>query len=404
MRYITSPRVTLVSLSITAVCLVALAVFFMTTQTFAADASAQPAKRLLTVHDRGSEHGFMTNATTVRAALAQSGVTIADTDLVEPGLDEKLVANSYQINIYRARPMLVVDGTLTRKILSPYQTASQIAEHAGLHLQDEDKTTIEPIRDIATNGPGIQMTIDRATPFTLVLYGTKTQAYTQATTVGDMLRDKSITRGEHDTVTVPDDTPITAGMTVAIWRDGAQTLTEDQPIDFAVERVFDTDQPVGYRAIKTAGVAGTETVAYEVVMDGGKEVSRTKIQSVVTKQPVKQIEVVGVKTGAGALTKSKGAQQFVDSNGVSHRETYYDLAMNIVMNACGGGTYTVRADGAKVDKDGYVLVAANLANYPRCSVVETSLGPGKVYDTGGFAAVHPHGFDLATDWSNNDGR
>ena len=108
---------------------------------------------------------------------------------------------------------------------------------------------------------------------------------------------------------------------------------------------------------------------------------------------------------ANALTVSKGAQVFVDSDGVAHRETYYDLPMNIVIGACGaGGTYTIRSDGAKVDQDGYVLVAANLGSYPRCTVVETSLGPGKVYDTGGFAAVHPYGFDLATDWTNYNGQ
>ncbi len=60
--------------------------------------------------------------------------------------------------------------------------------------------------------------------------------------------------------------------------------------------------------------------------------------------------------------------------------------MNIVIKACGsGGTYTVRADGAKVDKDGYIWWRPIRSNYPRCSVVETSMGPGKVYDTGGFA-------------------
>lgn len=107
---------------------------------------------------------------------------------------------------------------------------------------------------------------------------------------------------------------------------------------------------------------------------------------------------------AQTLTKSKGAQIYVDGSGVAHRETYYDLPMNIVIGACAGGGYTIRYDGAKVDKDGYVLVAASLANYPKCTVVETSMGPGKVYDTGGFAARYPHGFDLATDWTNYDGR
>jgi hypothetical protein len=78
--------------------------------------------------------------------------------------------------------------------------------------------------------------------------------------------------------------------------------------------------------------------------------------------------------------------------------------MGIVIRTCGAGnTYTIRSDGAKVDQDGYVLIAANLAAYPRCTVVDTSMGPGKVYDTGGFAARHPYGFDLATDWTNGDG-
>lgn len=107
-----------------------------------------------------------------------------------------------------------------------------------------------------------------------------------------------------------------------------------------------------------------------------------------------------------ALTKSRGAQIYVDAHGVAHRETYYDLPMNVVINHCGAGnSYSVRAeDGAKIDKDGYVLVAANYRMYPRCSIVETSMGLGKVYDTGGFALRHPHGFDLATDWSRADGR
>lgn len=105
-----------------------------------------------------------------------------------------------------------------------------------------------------------------------------------------------------------------------------------------------------------------------------------------------------------ALTRSKGAHVYVDAGGVAHRETYYDLPMAIVIKLCGAaGEYTVRSDGAKIDQDGYVLVAANLAAYPRCSVVDTSLGPGKVYDTGGFAVRHPYGFDLATDWSDGNG-
>lgn len=126
------------------------------------------------------------------------------------------------------------------------------------------------------------------------------------------------------------------------------------------------------------------------------------------KEPIKQPEEppkpkpIEFIPRPGALTPSKGAHVFVDSQGVAHRETYYDLPMNRVITSC-GGTYSVRSDGAKIDQDGYILVAANLTSYPRCSVVETSMGPGKVYDTGGFALRHPYGFDLATDWTNYNG-
>lgn len=117
-------------------------------------------------------------------------------------------------------------------------------------------------------------------------------------------------------------------------------------------------------------------------------------------------EKVTFKPKPNALTSSKGAHVYVDKQGVAHRETYYDLPMNIVIGACGpGNNYTIRPeDGAKIDKDGYILVAANYGMYPRCSVVDTSMGPGKVYDTGGFALRHPYGFDLATDWTNYNGQ
>ena len=74
------------------------------------------------------------------------------------------------------------------------------------------------------------------------------------------------------------------------------------------------------------------------------------------------------------------------------------------MGFCGKSSYFVRDDGVKIDDEGYILIAANLSRYPRCSVVETSLGLGKVYDTGSFATVNPEQFDIATDWSNHDGK
>lgn len=97
------------------------------------------------------------------------------------------------------------------------------------------------------------------------------------------------------------------------------------------------------------------------------------------------------------LTAAKG----VNYNQWGNKETYYNLNMSqVVANAQARGCvgeYWVRDDGVKMFGN-YVIVAANLNNYPRGSFVNTSLGEGIVLDTGGFASKHPNQFDIATNW------
>lgn len=356
---------------------------------------------IITVHDDGVDKGFVTRASTVRDALKDGGIRLDARDRTEPGLDEKLVANSYQINVYHARPVLIRDGTSELTIVTAYRTGEQIAKDAHITLHDEDKLTLSPSTDPIADGAAEVMTITRATPFTFIFYGKTEQAYTQADTIGEMLKQKSITLAQSDRTSEPLSTPITAGMTVRLWREGVQTVTVEEEVKFTTKKVQDADQPVGYKRIETEGKSGRRTVTYEITTQNGVETARKEINSVTTEQPTEQVEVVGVKT-SGGLSQAKGVNFYKDSQGVTHRETYYDLAMNVVVGFC-GGSYTVREDGVKVDQDGYILVAANLLRYPRCSVVETSLGLGKVYDTGGFVSVYPDGFDIATDWSNRNG-
>ncbi len=91
-------------------------------------------------------------------------------------------------------------------------------------------------------------------------------------------------------------------------------------------------------------------------------------------------------SGSGVLTKYKGVNYF---NG--HKETYYSQRV-----LPGGGLQIpgrhVAEDGTIRDADGYICVASS--DYPKGTVVETSLGPGKVYDTGCAKGT----IDLYTDW------
>lgn len=367
-------------------------------------AEAKDDRRLITVYDRGTTSTFLTGEKTIGDALKAEDIELDARDTVEPGISQELIAPDYRVNIYRARPVVVVDGATRIKKISPYQTAEQITRDVGVVMNEGDGAELEPLQDFVNDGAGLQLTIKRATAITLDLYGKKTEIRTLAKTVGGMLKEKNIVLGANGRVSVPEDTPITAGMEVRVWREGKQTISIEEEISINNQIVYDADRPIGYRVTQSKGVTGVRTISFEIEVKDGVEISRVEIANIITRKAVDQVEVIGIRNDGGGLTKSKGAQYFTDSKGVSHRETYYDLNMSVVMQSCGqGGYYTVRPDGAKVDAEGYIIVAANYGNHPKCSIVETSLGPAKVYDTGGFATRHPEGFDLATDWSNPDG-
>ncbi len=299
--------------------------------------------RLITIHDRGQDRGLMTNATSLRDAFKEANIPLDKNDLVEPGLDEQLVANNYEVNVYRARPVMIVDGAVRQKVMSPYQTAEQITKNAGVTLHDEDTTTISRSEDIVTDGSGLRLTIDRATALTLVLYGKKIDAYTQSTTVGDMMAKKSISLGKDDTLSVPATTPIIAGMNVEIWRNGKQTVTEEKVIAFDTDKIQDADRDLGYREVKTAGENGKKNVTYEIEMRNGTEVGRVEIQSVVTQEAKKQVEVVGAKAKSfgGSCSEWMAAAGITDLNNANYligKESGCNpYSVNKSSGACGVG-------------------------------------------------------------------
>lgn len=342
---------------ICAVCaiIIGLISFSLMTQVSAADDNQPRNGKLVTIHDRNQERVILTEAPTIKEALDEAGIHLDGKDTVEPSLEEKLVANSYYVNIYRARPVIVVDGAIREKIMTPYQTADKIAEDAGLSLQDEDKTSLRPTEDIVSQGAGLELKIDRATAFNLVLYGKSTPSYTQAVTVDEMLKEKDIKLGSNDILSVNRETPVTEGMTVEIWRNGKQTVTEEQPIAFETEKIKDVDREVGYREIKTAGVNGKKSVTYEIEMKNGKELSRKEIQSVVVEQPQKQVEVVGAKasnTFSGSFAEALARLRSCEGSYTSNTGNGYYGAYQFDRQTWGGyGGYAVASDAPPAVQD-----------------------------------------------------
>lgn len=257
---------------------------------------AKAGERLVNIYDRGVEKTIVTKARTVREALKLAKISIDERqDVVEPGLDSEMVAEKYNVNIFRARPITIVDGNKRLKITTAEQTPALIAKEAGLEVFTEDKTTLGKGDNIVVDGADVVMKVERASVVNFVLYGKESVVRTHAKTVDELLKDKNITLQKDDTLSVDRSARIVPGMKIELWRNGKQTVTVEEDVKFQTEKVQDANRDLGYREVKQAGENGKKNVTYEIEMKNGVEVSRKEIASVVTKESKKQIEIVGAK-------------------------------------------------------------------------------------------------------------
>lgn len=258
---------------------------------------AKAGERLVNIYDRGVEKTIVTKARTVREALKLAKISIDERqDVVEPGLDSEMVAEKYNVNIFRARPITIVDGNKRLKITTAEQTPALIAKAAGLEVFTEDKTTLGKGDNIVVDGADTVMKVERASVVNFVLYGKESVVRTHAKTVDELLNDKNITLQKDDTLSVDRSARIVPGMKIELWRNGKQTVTVEEDVKFQTEKVQDANRDLGYREVKQAGENGKKNVTYEIEMKNGVEVSRKEIASVVTKESKKQIEIVGAKS------------------------------------------------------------------------------------------------------------
>lgn len=288
-----------------ALALLLLTVLVATSRQVMAASGTESDDKLITVYDQGEEHTFITRKTTLADALRSEGISLHAADAVEPKVATKLVASNYQVNIYRARPVVIEDGATKIQVTTAEQSPKHIMAAAGETMYDEDTAKIELSQSPLTDGgAGLKLVVDRATSFTFNLYGKTFTARSQATTVGEMLREKKISLGPSDGKSADDKTPLVAGMSISVWRDGKQTITQEEAITKPIEEIKSADQKVGFREVRTAGKDGKRQVTYEVDIRNGQEIARKEIASVTTEEPVKEVVVVGTKVDAPSYSGS----------------------------------------------------------------------------------------------------
>ncbi len=199
--------------------------------------SSDQSEYFVTIHDSGANLIVKTGAVTVAEVLEKSEIQLAETDIVEPSLDT-VIDGDYNINIYRARPALVIDGANRRYIMTASYDPKQIAIEAGLTVYDDDEIKQEFNMNFLEAG---------------------------------------------------------AVSTYRLQRNGGRRLTIEEKIAYSVEIRYDTTRPKGERVLEQPGEEGRKVSIYDVEFENNQEKSRTLISEQITVEPVPEIIIEGAK-------------------------------------------------------------------------------------------------------------
>ncbi|MGH9856806.1 MAG: ubiquitin-like domain-containing protein, partial [Acidobacteriota bacterium] len=232
-----------------------LVLFFLSIATFVGlnSRSALPSDaHVVELSVDGERRPVPTRAKTVGEFLTRADVKLEQNDRVEPDLDIVIDDDKFHINIYRARPVTIVDTNGQKTFAySAATTPRSVAKQAGVDVFPEDvvESTV-PDNFLKEEVLGEKIVIDRSTPANINLYGIHVAVRTHTKTVGELLAEKNVHIASGDSVKPSLNTPITSQIQIFITRSGTKLVTSKEEIPMPVEVIEDKSLSFGSQAIR----------------------------------------------------------------------------------------------------------------------------------------------------------
>lgn len=270
--------------------------------------------KVVTLHIDGNSQSILTRASTVREFLDRSEVKYTPDDIVEPSLDSPIESETFSVNFYKARPVTVVDEKGGKVITKTAETTpAMIAKKAGFDLYPEDDVkVVEPDISLKQGVVGTQVSIDRATPVKINLYGTTYDIRTHAETVYDLMKERNIEYNDQSILPSPQ-TKLQDNQVVFVTQPGKQIVSSEEPIPNKEEVIFDTGLAVGQTQVRVAGSPGRKAIVYELTPSGQK----VTLNEVIITPPTNRVVVKGKKVAAPNNSVAADKAALMNQAGIS---------------------------------------------------------------------------------------
>jgi uncharacterized protein YabE (DUF348 family) len=244
----------------------------------------------------GSQRHLTTMSGTVGDLLRKQAITIAEHDVVAPGVDTK-ISDGTLIAVQYGRPVTVVVDGWQRSF---WTTATSVGQALASLDVDLEGAAMSTSRSTGIPREGLSLDIATRKTVTIDAAGTKRVITTTAQTVAEVLAAAEITVDGNDKLSVSKSARLVDGATFRYVRVDVTKVTKRHKIAFQVIRKNSAKLEKGKTKIDVVGHDGVRTSIYVETRENGKLTTRNKTSSSITTKPVSQVVLVGTKETSGS--------------------------------------------------------------------------------------------------------
>ena len=249
------------------------------------------AQKSVTLLVDGQSRSVDTYAATVGEVLADEGVAPDAHDVVLPAVDQSLTDGDTVV-LNRARPLkLTVDG-VDREVFVTALSVDEALQQLGFRSDD---LVLSASRSERLPLDGMALTITTPKDVVLLADGRRRIVTTTAATAADLLAEQGITLSGTDRLSLRPGQVLLDKMRVQVFRVAVTEKEVTAVIPFQRIEVADPAAFEGAETVVSPGTAGQKVTTVRVTVVDGIVVSRERLATRVTREPVSEKVRVGTK-------------------------------------------------------------------------------------------------------------
>lgn len=246
----------------------------------------------------------------------------------------------------------IIEENTSNTYTSFASTVGEALKDKSISISDNDTITPNPSEKLHK---GETITITRAKDISIQVDGEILFLAASKPTLKDVLDEQEIILDDDDKISVDPSTNIYENLSVKITRVYNKVTTSILPVEYSQEVQKNHSLPNTRRYVSRGGMNGERTVTTRITYEDDVEVSREVISDEVTKQPVSEIIVQG---SYPVMPVASDGSVMSYSSVTTCRATAYWAVYGI------NHTYTASGRLAVRNPDGYSTIAVDPKVYP----------------------------------------